>query len=270
MPLDNSNYISQFNLNNPVGSVDTVSMVDDFLREIKKTVKQSFPNIDSQTTITSTELNNLKTYFKRNGIAWDMQNSPLINVQSSDNSTAVQPRSYNDARYLIRANNLSDVTNKNVALNNLMNGLDTGAAWASMRNNVVSMVYPVGTVYMSGSTGANPRDYFGVGTWSAFATGRTIIGVGNTTDSRGENRNFGLGSSGGEFQHQLSVGEMPSHQHNAGVLAAQGGGGLGNNHVGQGSNEINYNTRMTDWQGGNQAHNNMQPYIAVFIWLRTA
>ncbi|MHB4777531.1 phage baseplate protein [Klebsiella pneumoniae] len=271
MPLDNSNYISEMNTNNPVGSVDTVSMVDDFLREIKKTMKQSFPNINKQTTITSDELNNLKTYLKRNGTAWDMQNSPLINVQASDNSTAVQPRSYNDGRYLLKVNNLGDIGNRNVALQNLMSGLDAGAGgWAQMRTNVTNMVYPVGSIYMNYSRGNNPRDFFGEGTWAAYSQGRVLIGVGQTSDSRGEVRNYGAGSAGGEYQHVLTEAEMPSHQHATGGIAAYGGNtGGGSNHVGQGSNEINYNTRYTDWRGGNAAHNNMQPFVAVYIWVRT-
>lgn len=266
MPLDNADYISQFNLNNPVGSVDTVSMIDDFLREMKKVLLQSFPNINKQTTISSDELNNLKAYFKRSGTSWDLQNSSVINVAAADNATAVQPRSYNDARYLLKTNNLSDVGNKNVALNNLMSGLDSGAAgWAAMRTNVVNMVYPVGTIYYNSIQGNNPRDFFGTGTWIAWAQGRVIVGVGQTTDTRGEARNFGNQSQGGEFQHQLSEAEMPAHQH--GFNAINYGGG---NHIGQGSNVIGGMNMATDWRGGNAAHNNMQPYTSAFCWIRTA
>lgn len=272
MPLDNSQYIADMNLNNPVGSTDTVSMVDDFLREIKKTLKQSFPNINKQALITSDELNNLKTYLKRNGSSWDLQNSSLINVAASDNSTGVQPRSYNDARYMMRTNNLGDLADRSVGLYNIMTGIPgNSAGYAAMRTMVVNMTYPVGSIYMTGSNGDNPVNTFGVGTWAAFAQGRTLIGCGSTQDTRGESRGFGLGNTGGEFQHVLSEAEMPSHQHATGGIAAYGGNtGSGSNHVGQGSNEINYNTRYTDWRGGNAAHNNMQPYIAVYIWMRTA
>ncbi|WP_421664994.1 phage baseplate protein [Pantoea agglomerans] len=271
MPLDNSNYISEMNTNNPVGSVDTVSMVDDFLREIKKTMKQSFPNINKQTTITSDELNNLKTYLKRNGTAWDMQNSPLINVQASENSTAVQPRSYNDGRYLLKVNNLGDIGNRNVALQNLMSGLDAGAGgWAQMRTNVTNMMYPVGSIYMNYSRGNNPRDFFGEGTWAAYSQGRVLIGVGQTSDTRGEVRNYGAGSSGGEYQHVLTESEMPSHNHGI-ALGYNGDGGNGSDSSPPYMRFPSPQTQSTgtDWRGGNAAHNNMQPFVAVYIWVRT-
>lgn len=270
MPLDNSNYISEFNLTNPVGNVDTVSMTDDFLREIKKTIKQSFPNINKQTTITSDELNYLKAYMVRSGTSWNMQNSTLIGVAASDDATGVNPRSYNDARYLKIGSNLADVADKNVATYNLMAGLTAGSAgYNQLRTVVCNMVYNVGALYFDTSGGTNPRDRFGVGTWAQFAQGRTLVGVGQTGDSRGETRGFGLGNTGGEFQHQLNENEMPSHAHGLtqGNLMAYNAGG---NHIGQGSNTIGATNPSTDYRGGNAAHNNMQPYIAVFIWQRTA
>ena len=45
--------------------------------------------------------------------------------------------------------------------------------------------------------------------------GKVIIGLGEGLDSTGELRKFwNLGEQGGEFRHQLTIGEMPSHTHN--------------------------------------------------------
>lgn len=268
MPLDNGNYISEFNLSNPVGNIDKVSQVDDFIREVKKMVKQSFPNINKQARINSDELNFLKDYIVRVGANWDMKNSSLYNVAASDNSTAVQPRSYNDDRYLIRNNNLGDVPNKSVAVQNLMGNLDTGSSgYANMRTHVVNMVYPVGSIYENYSRGNNPRDFFGTGTWAAWAQGRVRIGNGQTQDERGETRNYGNGHYGGAFMHQLSEHEMPSHNHGVPLKGSDRGG---NNAITSSADNGQPTVIGSNWAGGNGAHNNMQPFVSCFVWVRTA
>lgn len=275
MPLDNSNYISEMNINNPVGNVDTVSMTDDFFREMKKTIKQSFPNINKQTTITSDELNNLKAYMVRSGSSWNVQNSVILGVAASDDATAVNPRSYNDNRYAIRSNNLADIPDKSAAMNNLIGGLPVGSqGWAVLRNMVANMLYQVGCLYFDTSGATNPRDRFGVGTWVQFAQGRTLVGVGSTGDDRGEGRGFGLGQTGGEFAHVLSWNEMPAHSHQI-IVDDQTPAPWGTNN----SQAARYDADSDDdhWAknintssaGSNWAHNNMQPYIAVYIWQRT-
>ena len=73
-------------------------------------------------------------------------------------------------------------------------------------------VYPVGSIYMSTSP-TNPHNLFG-GTWEAYAQGRVLIGVGEGTDANGVKKTFSAGATGGEYEHTLTVGEMPSHSHN--------------------------------------------------------
>ena len=256
-------------------------MTDDFFREMKKTIKQSFPNINKQTTITSDELNNLKAYMVRSGSSWNVQNSVIIGVAAADNDTAVEPRAYNDFRYLQRSQNLNDVPDKNAAMNNLLNGMPYGgAAWQNLRNTVCNMVYPVGALYFDTSGVVNPRDRFGIGTWVQYAQGRTIIGIGSTVDDRGEGRGFGFGQAGGEFQHVLSEGEMPSHTHGNGLRMPANGregqlnGDWGGATTGKawslGGSNYTMPQSATTWSGGNAAHNNMQPYVAIAIWQRTS
>lgn len=74
-------------------------------------------------------------------------------------------------------------------------------------------VYPVGSIYMSTSP-TNPHNLFG-GTWEAYAQGRVLIGVGEGTDANGVKKTFNAGATGGEYEHTLTVGEMPSHNHSA-------------------------------------------------------
>ena len=78
-------------------------------------------------------------------------------------------------------------------------------------------VYPVGSIYMSTSP-TNPHNLFG-GTWEAYAQGRVLIGVGQGTDANGVKKTFNAGATGGEYEHTLTVGEMPSHSHNGSVAS---------------------------------------------------
>ena len=71
--------------------------------------------------------------------------------------------------------------------------------------------YPVGSIYLS-TNETSPADLFG-GTWEAYGQGRTLVGVGTGEDTRGEQLEFLINQTGGEYKHLLTVEEMPSHSH---------------------------------------------------------
>ena len=71
----------------------------------------------------------------------------------------------------------------------------------SINGNIVDLVYPVGSIYISASS-TEPSLLFG-GTWSALG-GRFLIGVNST---------YTAGSTGGSATHTLTTAEMPSHSH---------------------------------------------------------
>ncbi len=128
---------------------------------------------------------------------------------------------------------------------------------------VIDLIYPVGSLFFS-SSNTNPGTYLG-GTWEAYAKGRTLIGVGIGTDGTTTMR-FTEGDSGGEYKHTLTVAEMPAHNHsyNRELSTGSDSGVASARFVGTRSS---MNTGST---GGGEAHNNLQPYVAVYIWRRTA
>lgn len=134
----------------------------------------------------------------------------------------------------------------------------------------LDQVYPVGSIYMSVNS-TDPATLFG-GTWDRI-TGHFLLGAtdgGATGDSIQSNASVAAGSSGGEATHKLNVNEMPSHTHP--LLRQDASGSESGNRldIASGSRSrttTNYGAFAT---GGSQAHNNMPPFLAVYIWKRTA
>lgn len=137
---------------------------------------------------------------------------------------------------------------------NLYSG--TWGAW----ENLALKSYPVGAIYMS-TVSTSPATLFG-GTWSALG-GRMLIGVDGT---------YTNGSTGGSATQTLTEANMPAHVHNTtSVLVNASGAGTSFN-VGSGTSYgLGYGaTYSTDSKGSGTAHNNMPPYLAVYMWKRTA
>jgi len=119
--------------------------------------------------------------------------------------------------------------------------------------------YPVGSIYLSVNN-INPGKIFG-GIWEQIKD-RFLLGAGNT---------YSAGNTGGSATHQLTVDEMPSHSHkyNTGRWywsEASGGGDVLST---QSETSLMFGRNTTD-TGGNKAHNNMPPYLVVYIWKRVS
>lgn len=121
---------------------------------------------------------------------------------------------------------------------------------------ILQKAFPVGSIFITTSN-TNPSTFIG-GSWERYAKGRTLVGV-----DEGD-ADFVAGKTGGEKTHKLTIQEMPSHSHS--INFHQGNNSSGNPGV-YGTVYDKYDTSHT---GGDQAHNNLQPYISVYIWRRTA
>jgi len=133
-------------------------------------------------------------------------------------------------------------------------------------NQVGLTAYPVGAIYIS-TSGANPSTIFG-GSWTAYAAGRVLVGV-NPADSDFNAAN----KSGGSKTHTLTTNEMPSHTHIHTVRTGRSfSSSTGSAPIVQGSNstELDSDPETTSSTGGGAAHNNLQPYMTVYMWKRTA
>lgn len=150
-------------------------------------------------------------------------------------------------------------------------------------------LYPIGSIYMNVNN-VSPATLFG-GTWEQLED-RFLLGAGSS---------YSAGATGGEATHVLSTDELPAHTHGSKSLTGQmnfhnaGNGGLvytTSGIFGLGLVQSNYYyttasmtrnsgassggavtidaTHTHDSVGNNTAHNNMPPYLVVYMWKRTA
>ena len=140
-------------------------------------------------------------------------------------------------------------------------------------------IYPVGCLFETTDSAFNPQTHFG-GTWEQYGAGRVTVGY-----SAGETEFNSGGKTGGAKTHTLTEAQMPNHQHDTINPPTWGSAyptypSILNDNVdnyqkllgGAGGNNIATNAGIikTGYKGGGQAHNNLQPYITVFWWRRTA
>jgi hypothetical protein len=126
--------------------------------------------------------------------------------------------------------------------------------------NLHNAIWPVGSVYISVDDN-NPEELFG-GTWAQIKD-RFILAAGDT---------YKAGDTGGEESVTLSKEELPSHKHN-GVYFSGHELTYGNQlNPGVGSSAAvlvdDGPSFFTGETGENKPHNNMPPYLAVYVWQR--
>lgn len=125
----------------------------------------------------------------------------------------------------------------------------------------IDKIYPIGSIYMSVNS-TNPSVLFG-GTWEQLKD-RFLLGSGNT---------YSNGATGGAATVTLNINQIPVHSHAQVVTANPGTGSINGRR-----DYVSDNTGLSSYQqgvntynaGGGQAHNNMPPYLVVYMWKRTA
>lgn len=131
-------------------------------------------------------------------------------------------------------------------------------------NGIMEKIYPVGSIYMNTSN-IPPDELFGFGEWVQLKD-TFLLCAGD---------DYAGGSTGGEAEHKLTIGEMPSHSHQ----------------IKTDMDVDDYNIEWPAWTewttgwtqqlntpdappthvtytGGGGSHNNMPPYLAVYVWKR--
>ena len=125
------------------------------------------------------------------------------------------------------------------------------AVWLKNGNEKIypAPYWPIGSIYIS-VVNTNPSQWFG-GTWQSFGSGRVLVGV----DSNQSEFNT-VEKTGGEKKHTLTVNEMPYETLCHPINRRLSSGNI---------SAWDFSAR-----GGNQPHNNLQPYITVYMWRRVS
>jgi microcystin-dependent protein len=143
---------------------------------------------------------------------------------------------------------------------------------------LIDYLYPIGSVYFSvGNT--NPATRFAGTGWTQISEGRFIVGVGSDQDDNSVTKTFTEGENNGEYEHTLSIAEMPSHRH-----GFTGGNGNVNDQTSSPFDLTNDDPEQT-WEPGSEAniggrgildtggglpHNNTPPGFGLYVWERTS
>jgi len=147
----------------------------------------------------------------------------------------------------------------------------------SVVETLLQALYPVGTIYTNATSGTNPATLVGFGTWEAFGTGRVLVGLdsSNTLMDGVEETGGSADSVVVSHSHTATVSD-PGHTHvisrifvESGINAFDYGGGL----VGTSVNTESSATGITvanSTTGSSGTNANLQPFITVYYWKRTA
>ena len=150
-----------------------------------------------------------------------------------------------------------------------------GDVWIKYGNAQSDCPFPVGGIYISIAS-TDPSSIWSGTTWEQFAKGRTLVGL----DSGDSNFNT-AGQTGGEKTHTLTTSELPAHGHGMAHTHSYTGPNTGSWKVGTGKAHTwctsaggktsgGASKTTTDNAGGDSAHNNLQPYIVVYMWKRVS
>lgn len=157
---------------------------------------------------------------------------------------------------------------KQISMANLLTQIYPDIEMAALKKQM-----PIGYTFVWSQTSGTDVDlstaekvaaHYGFGTWEQIKD-RFLLGAGD---------DYEAGATGGEAAHTLTVGEMPSHSHNIRSNSINGT---------KGYVLFDHNSNVTpsslpwQWAGTNiqntgdgWPHNNMPPYLTVYIWRRIA
>jgi hypothetical protein len=246
MALETGSFISDLNSSNPQ-STDSVSQADDHIRLIKSTVKATFPNVTGAVTVTQTQIN-------------DVVNKAPI---ASPTFTGVPA-----------GPTASSSTNTTQ--------LATTAFVQAVAQATKSALYPVGAIFINATNSTNPATLLGFGTWAAFGAGRVMVGhnasdpLFDTAEETGGSKDAVVVS---HTHTATSTVSDPGHSHTASTGNNDGspaGGfdqstntGTGTVSIGANTTGITVSTSISS-TGSSGTNANLQPYITVYMWKRTA
>ena len=183
----------------------------------------------------------------------------------------------------------TDADNFTVGGNLTVTGTATGAtpspgdsttkfATTAFVTAALAAMYPVGSIYINASNSTNPATLLGFGTWTAYAAGRVLVGL-NASDAAFDTAEETGGSKDATLvshTHTATVTD-PGHDHSFSVSSSFNTNNqimsklsATNTSTFNTSSETTGITVSNSTEGSSATNANLQPYVVVYMWKRTA
>lgn len=180
----------------------------------------------------------------------------------------------------------NDFTGATTAITQTYGNSSTALATTAFVQAALQALHPVGSIYINAGVSTNPATLFGFGTWTAFGAGRVLVGL-NGADAAFDTAEETGGSKDAvtvSHTHTLTgtTDTVAAHVHDVTSWVGASGIANGNFYAGEISNQAG--TRTTTAAGAHShtltgttastgvsgTNANLQPYIVVYMWKRTA
>lgn len=171
----------------------------------------------------------------------------------------------------------------------------TQLATTAFVTTALQALYPVGSIYINAGVSTNPGTLLGFGTWTAFGAGRVMVGLdagdalfdtleetGGSKDAVLPQHNHTFSATTGNMSansthaHQMKYTDITNESRNFGVDnndSAQGYDLTGYNSLNTSTVDLEHTHTVsgsTNNSGTSPTNLNLQPYITVAMWKRTA
>lgn len=220
MTVEVAQTINELNASYP-RNVDLIREGDDHIRLVKRSMKTTFPNINSVVNFSSEKLNNLNVAIDSVDKDGNLVLSKSLTMKrgSTVNMTDARVENVGDAKEDSDAITLKQV--KDMILEALHGTI------------------PVGHVYLTMDEKFNPKEYFGLGEWKIIGAGKAIIGAGNLYNPDGGLKtSFEVGETYGKDTMLLKKEHLPKHNFD---LSGETESGGAHYHGFGGDDQLEYN-----------------------------
>ena len=144
----------------------------------------------------------------------------------------------------------------------------------------LAALYPVGSIYTNATNSTNPATLLGFGTWTAFGAGRVMVGF-NASDPLFDTAEETGGSKDAIVVSHTHTATVTDPGHNHGLISSGYPDTFNTTQVAAGRQIIgNFTSRdftqttgisvSNSTTGSSGTNQNLQPYITVYMWKRTA
>lgn len=158
----------------------------------------------------------------------------------------------------------------------------TKLATTAFVQSVLGNLYPVGSIYINAAVSTNPATLLGFGTWTAFASGRTLVGLnasdasfdtleetGGSKDAIVVSHSHSATSSVNDPGHLHVISAIAPNEVGTGEVTTGAGDTTGNPQTDTNTTGISVSTTISS-TGSSGTNANLPPYIVVYMWKRTA